>query len=460
MTSILYFLFLPFALSFAFFWQGSLSAVLLRRLAFAVAAAELVGFLCFPSYFQSLTYRAPFSENLGIWWDFDVVPLSYVFCALTLFATCVSIYSVAPNRLERSHLFYGLLFMGQGLLLSFFCTKDLFMFMVFWECMLLPAFIMLLIWGNRSVAMRFMLYMFAGSCLMIAAVAAVLATGGSMDMRALSFDGEHGLLIAAIFFAAFAVKTPLFPFHGWLPETYSTAPTPATIFLSSILSKAGIYGFLMVFTGANIVFIWNYYFEFATVAVAGVLYGAICALRQKDFKTLLAYSSLSHVNFILLSCPVAGSDVTVMAAINHSITIAALFLLVAFLETRVGSTEFGAGKGLAKVMPRLTWLGLTFVASSIALPGTNTFVSEFYILFYTFQASPVLGVIAGLSVILSAAYMLRFFRKIFFGEYKAPTQGHLTDLGLRPLVFGLALTALIVLLGFYPRPIFDFILPQ
>jgi len=334
---------------------------------------------------------------------------------------------------------YSLTLLLQGLLIGFFSSQDLLFFAFFFEAILLPLFFML------EKPYKFIIYMVAGSCLMVAAVLSVL------------FGGISSTVVAAIFLLAFAVKTPLFPFHGWLADTYCLAPTSATILLSSLLSKAGIYGLLRISYRLFPAEMLAWSDLLVMVAIGGVLYGAFAAWGQLDYKRLIAYSSLSHVNFILVGI-FAGNMIAqqgaIFSAINHSITIAGLFLVAGWLEVRLQSTNMLAGHGLTAQIPRLAWLTLFFILSSVALPGLNTFISEIMVLYGLFQISFWQTLLVGTTVVLSVIYMLRWFHSLYFNK---PTGGHYSDIQTKELLIGSPLVLLILWFGIYPTAILTII---
>ncbi|HXF28242.1 MAG TPA: NADH-quinone oxidoreductase subunit M, partial [Chlamydiales bacterium] len=302
-----------------------------------------------------------------------------------------------------------------------------------------------------------------GSVLMVGAVLSLYFSGATLhlpntfDIPTLAKFSESvpfAALISAIFLLAFCVKTPLFPFHGWLPVAYYEASTTGTILLSAILSKAGVYGILRISLGLfpNIMQEWNPWL--LDLAIIGVLYGAIAAWAQTDFKRLIAYSSFSHINFVLAGLfvwDITAQSGAIIQALNHAITITGLFLLAGWLAERLGSTSMEAAGGLAKYMPRLTWLTLFFVLSAVALPGLNNFVGEVLILYGVVGQNVWLAAILGLTVILSVVYMLRWMHSIYF-EIPSPFQKNWVDIQPKETWLLVPLMVLIVWLGMYPMP--------
>ncbi len=406
---------------------------------------------------------------LSIHFHLRVDPLSLLFLYLTAIITPISLLAVKFDKLEHPHTFYSLVLLLQGLLIGFFTAGDLVVFTIFWEGMLLPLYFLINIWGGhnrQSAAIKFLIYMIAGSALMVAAVLSLyfIAGGSTFNLQALSKVAEtvpHAHWLGAIFFLAFAVKTPLFPFHAWLPDAYCQASPAGTILLAGILSKAGIYGFFRIGVQFFPTLMQEWNPLLLGLAVAGVFYGGLAAWMQNDFKRLIAYSSFSHVNFILAGVFIwnqTAQSGALLQALNHGITITALFLAAGWLEERIGSTGMGHVSGLAKFMPTLCWITLFFVLSSVALPGLNNFVGELLILFGLFGVHPWLAAFLGLTVILSVVYMLRWMQKVYF-QTATFFQESWVDIKDKEVTISLPLIALIVWIGVYPAPVLNYIKP-
>lgn len=412
---------------------------------------------------SNITY--PWFPSLSINFHLSVDSLSLLFLYLVAIITPISILATRSATLTHPSFFYGLVLLLQGLLIGFFTARDLAVFTFFWEAMLIPLYFIISLWGNQSAALKFLIYMIAGSVLMIAAVISLYFAGGSsFDLDALAKVTQNAPYIAWIgfaFFLAFAVKTPLFPFHAWLPDAYTQAPTGGSILLAGLLSKAGIYGFLRI--GLELfpflLTLWSPLL--LALAITGVFYGGLAAWMQNDYKRLIAYSSFSHVNFILVGI-FTWSEIShsgaILQSLNHGITITALFLVAGWLEERLGTTSFGTTGGLAKFLPHLCWLTLFFVLSSVALPGLNNFIGELLIFFGLFNQQPWLTGFLGLSVILSVMYMLRWMQKMYF-EAPGFFQERWIDIKGREFAIALPLVMLILWIGIYPAPILEHIQP-
>jgi len=401
--------------------------------------------------------------QLAINFHLSVDSLSLVFLYLTAVIVPISILSVNEGNLLHPNVLYGLVLFLQGLLIGFFTARDLVVFTIFWEGMLLPLYFIITIWGGtkrQMAGIKFLIYMIAGSALMVVAILFLYFTTGTNsfnidDLANISKATPYLGWAFFIFMLAFAVKTPLFPFHAWLPDAYYEAPVIGTILLSALLSKAGIYGILRI--GGEIFpsYLIDWSLPLIGLAFAGTFYGGFAAWMQKDYKRLIAYSSLSHVNFILVGLFVMNQTAqsgAILQALNHGVTIAALFLVAGWLEYRLGSTALGEVGGLAKFMPQLCWLTLFFVLSAVALPGTNNFVGELLILFGLFMGSPWLAAFLCLTVILSVLYMLRWMQKVYFQE-PSFFQDSWVDIKGKEIAIALPLIALILWIGIYPAPV-------
>lgn len=398
----------------------------------------------------SYSWFSPLSINFALKLD----AISWIFLLLT---SIIIPISIAVSDRDYPNSFFALILLTQTLLNGFFLANDLVVFLIFWEAMLLPIFFIISVWGGekrKKAALQFLLYMIAGSALMIAGVLAVYFTAKTFDLTQLSAI-KYAPWIALVFLLAFAVKTPLFPFHAWLAEAYTEAPLAGTIILSGLLSKAGIYGIVRIayplFNDWMIVFAPY----LIALAVIGVFYGALLAWSENDYKRLIAYSSFSHVNFILVGLFIAiepSLTGSTLQAFNHGVTITALFIVAYWLEERLGSREIGPVKGMMKFLPRLGWLTLFFVLSSVALPGTNSFIGELLILLGAIKYNFWLAAILVLSVILSVVYMLRFMQKVYFEE---PTffRDRWIDIGLKEYLVVIPLIFLVLWVGLYPAPL-------
>lgn len=444
----------------------------LKRCAILLSLAPLVFLLYYHDQLLGLEFKAAWLPALSINFHLRIDDLALIFLYLSALIIPISLVAVRAQGLVQAKTLYFLVLVLQALLIGFFTTRDLALFTVFWEALLLPLYFIILLWGGaqrQQAALKFLVFMIAGSALMVAAVLGLYFYSASrFSVGTFSLDDLQKITAAApgtqwillIFLLAFAVKTPLFPFHGWLSEAYCQAPTSGTILLSAILSKVGIYGFIRIglelFPG--LMQEWSPYL--LALAVAGVFYGAFAAWQQQDFKRLIAYSSFSHVNFVLVGIFVwqlTAHSGAILQALNHGVSIAALFLVAGWLEERVGSSSMELG-GVARAIPKLCWLSLIFVAAAIALPGSNNFIGEFIILNGMFSDSPWITLLLVCAVVFSALYMLRFMQKSYFGIQRTEELVH-GDINGRQIVVGLVLVIIMGWIGIYPAVVLSYIQP-
>ena len=438
-----------------------------RKIAFILSLIPL-GLLIY-SYHSWINQEIDYAwiPFLGIHFHLKIDGISLLFLFLTSVIIPFAIIAV-PKHTHHPHLFYGLILVLQALLIGFFTARDLALFTVFWEAMLLPLYFIIAYWGRedrQNASLKFLIYMIAGSSLLVAAVLALYFASGNQgkatfDMQALAQvvpSLSYAPWIFAIFLLAFAVKTPLFPFHAWLPDSYFQAPLAGTILLSALLSKAGIYGIIRIGWSMFPQQMQEWGHLLLILAIIGVFYAGLAAWRQADYKRLIAYSSLSHVNFVLAGLFIWNETAhtgAIFQAINHGITIAALFLVAGWLEKRINTTSMEKTGGLAVYFPYLCWLTLIFVLSSVALPSTNNFIGELLIFFGLFKLNPWLTATLGLSIILSVIYMLSFMKRIYFGPLSFPKK-EIQDLHPKEFLIAIPLIALIFWMGLYPTPFLE-----
>lgn len=471
--SILMWLFIaPFLGSFAALVFPAFSKVFLKALACFLSLIPLAFLLYYHSQLAGMQVKYAWIAPLSIEFFLNIDALSIVFVYLTALIIPISILAVKTDQLSFPNLFYCLTLLLQGLLIGFFTARDLALFTIFWEAMLLPLYFMINLWGGeqrQQAAIKFLVYMIAGSALLIAAILFLYFAAAASDFGTFNLDRlqevaptmSSAAWIFAIFLLAFAVKTPLFPFHAWLPDAYCQASTPGTILLAAILSKAGIYGILRIGMELFPLLLKEWSPVLLCLAILGVFYGGLAAWVQNDFKRLIAYSSFSHVNFILAGLFIwhqPAQTGAILQSINHSITIAGLFLVSGWLESCLKTTSMNHLGGLAKYLPNLCWLTLIFVLASVALPGTNNFIGELLIFFGLFGQNPWVASLFGLSIILSVVYMLRFMQTIYFGPgTKSLFKGR--DSGASEFLVAAPLIALILWIGLYPGPVLNEIKP-
>jgi NADH-quinone oxidoreductase subunit M len=406
-------------------------------------------------------------------WDINyatgVDGLSILLVLLTAFLSPISILSTwtaVEERVKDFMIFFLLLEVG---MMGVFLAQDLFLFYIFWEFTLVPMYFLIGIWGGPQriyAAVKFFLYTMAGSILMLIAVLWLGINQSSFSVpdliaRSGSIPAHIQMWLFLAFAAAFAIKVPMWPLHSWLPDAHVQAPTAGSVILAGVLLKMGTYGFLRfnlpLFPQAAIQAApWM-----AGLAVIGIIYGALVSYSQKDVKKLVAYSSVSHLGFVMLGLfalnPV-GIQGGILQMINHGLSTGALFLLVGMIYERRHTREMDAFGGLWKVMPVYGTLMLIVSLSSMGLPGLNGFVGEFTILLGSYGSSaigsPWFAGLAALGVILAAIYILYMFQKMFLGPLDKEENKKLKDLNWREIATLVPLLVFIFWIGLYPKPFF------
>ncbi len=397
---------------------------------------------------------------LGASYHIGIDGISLWLVLLTTFLTPICILA-AWNSVEKglSGFMMSLLALETGML-GVFCSLDLFLFFVFWESMLIPMYFLIGIWGGERriyATIKFVLYTMAGSALMLVGILALyLQNNNSFDITILSGQFQHDQLLFLAFFIAFAIKVPLFPFHTWLPDAHVEAPTVGSVILAGVLLKMGTYGIvrfcLPLFPEAAA----HYTPLVATLAVIGIIYGALVAMVQPDLKKLVAYSSVSHLGFVVLGLfsqndtAIQGS---VLQMVNHGLSTGALFLLVGMIYERRHSRMIVDFGGLAKKMPIFATIFLVVTLSSIGLPGLNGFVGELMILLGSFAENAFSRwyvVFATTGVILAAVYMLWMFQRVMFGTPDS-TNASLPDLKPREIAVLVPILLFIFWIGVRPN---------
>jgi NADH-quinone oxidoreductase subunit M len=445
-----------------------------------VVDAILLIRLCSTTHTQILLSRGlwlaqmnePWIPQFGINIHLALDGLSLVLVALTLFLGIISVICSWTEIRERVGFFHmNLLWVLSGIL-GVFMALDLFLFYFFWELMLVPMYFLINIWGHENrvyASIKFFIFTQAGGLLMLLSILGLYLVHGSATGH-FTFDYSQllGTPMASTtafwimlgFVIAFLVKVPAFPFHPWLPDAHTEAPTAGSVVLAGLLLKTGAYGLLRfvipLFPDAAAAVSTT----MMVLGVIGIIYGAVLAFGQTDLKRLVAYTSVSHMGFVLLGI-FAGNLVSLSGAIvqmvAHGVSTGALFIVVGMIQMRVHTRDMGRMGGYWSDLPRLSAVGLVFALASLGLPGFGNFVAEFMVLLGTFRVNGMIAAVAAIGLVLAAIYSLWIVQRVFHGE--APAGPKLADLTLREAGMMASLIIVILWLGLYPRPVLNAVEP-
>jgi NADH-quinone oxidoreductase subunit M len=422
--------------------------------------------------------NADWIPSIGAWYHLGIDGISLLLVMLTTFLGMIAILSSWAAIRSRMKEYYILLLLLQTGMIGVFVSLDFFLFYVFWEVMLVPMYFLIGVWGSDRrlyAAIKFFLYTLAGSVVMLLGILALyfyapVPAGGTRTFdvptllaAAQNFSDPLKVWLFWGFFFAFAIKVPMFPFHTWLPDAHTEAPTAGSVILAGVLLKMGTYGFIRFslpllpvdpLLRSRIIKVVIF------LSLVGIVYGALVCLMQKDMKRLIAYSSVSHLGFCTLgifALDPNGLSGSVLQQINHGISTGALFLIVGVLYERRHTrmiTDFG---GLATPMPNFAAVYLIISLSSLGMPLLNGFIGEFTILQGAFQVSKAWAAWGTVGVVLGAAYLLWLYQRVMFGSVTLPVNEHLPDLNLREYFTLVPLVLMAFWIGVYPKPFFAII---
>jgi NADH-quinone oxidoreductase subunit M len=452
---------------------GRESNVAIRRIALLASVVTfLLSLLVLLNYDRTnpglqLPHQVSWIPQWGIQYYLAVDGISILMLLLTTFITPLAIYSSFSSIQKQEKQYYIFLLLLQVAMVGVFLAQDLFLFFIFWEFTLVPMYFLIGIWGGARrvyASIKFFLYTMAGSLLMLLAILYMGITNGTFAVPELvagreAFAGVQNMLFWG-FAIALAVKVPLFPFHSWLPDAHTEAPTAGSIILAGVLLKMGTYGFmrfnLPLFPEASIQFAP----AIAVLAIIGIIYGAIVSFAQTDVKKLVAYSSVSHLGFVMLgifSLNEAGLQGAILQGVNHGLSTGALFFLVGVLYERRHTRQMSDYGGVWVAMPIFSVMSLIIILSSMGLPGLNGFVGEFTILLGSMGATAALGpnawiytAFATSGVILAAVYLLWMFQRVFMGPLDKPENQALKDVNGREIAIMVAFLIFIFWIGILP----------
>lgn len=430
------------------------------------------------THLVQLFERVDWIPSLGVTYFLGIDGISILLVLLTTVISILVVVCSYTDVQERLKEYYVCILLLETGMIGVFLALDFFLFYIFWEIMLVPMYFLIGIWGHGRrlySAIKFFLYTLFGSVFMLLGILTLYFLNGNPDYGTGQITFNIMELIANVkvptepvfaglstqdlvflaLFLGFAIKVPMFPFHTWLPDAHTDAPTAGSVVLAGVLLKMGTYGFvrfslpILPIASANMVgFV-------ALLAVIGIIYGALVAMAQRDMKRLIAYSSVSHMGFVMLgifALNPEGVSGAVLQMINHGVSTGALFLLVGIIYERRHTREIAAFSGLSKVIPVFAVFFAVTMFSSIGLPGLNGFIGEFLILVGMFKTSIVYTVFAVTGIVLGAAYMLWLFQRTMFGEATTPENLNTRDMNLREVAYMLPLVILMFWIGLYPRP--------
>lgn len=458
---------------------GALLILLMRRSweliikTIALVTSLATFFLSIPLFtaFDKTTHKMQFAErhswidswNVNYFLGVDGISILLVLLSTLTAILCVLISWESITKKVKE--FYISILLTTAFMIGVFCSLDFFLFYIFWEAMLIPMFLIIGVWGGPNrvyAAIKFFLYTLIGSVLMLIGIIVLYLYAGNsfniLDLMTKTYPYTMQIWLFWAFFAAFAVKVPMWPVHTWLPDAHTEAPTAGSVILAAILIKMGAYGFLR--------FSLPLFPEAAkamtpvmlALSVIAIIYGGVICLAQTDLKRLIAYSSVSHMGFVTLgifALNTQGIEGGILQMINHGIVTGALFLSVGIVYDRTHSRQIADYGGLATVMPIYAAFFMVFTLAAIGLPATNGFVGEFLILLGGFTRSKLAGVLASTGIIIGAGYMLWLYQKIFFMEVNQKIAG-LRDMDVRESLTLIPLIVLVFWIGVYPNSFLSF----
>ncbi|HWB26050.1 MAG TPA: NADH-quinone oxidoreductase subunit M [Chitinophagaceae bacterium] len=449
----------------AFFINTDKGAKIWSLLASIITLAIAVAALCEANTSSQLSVNAEWLPALGAKLSLSMDGMAKMLCLLTAVSLPLVFGATYKNTYNKPGNFYGLMLLMQAGLLGVFLATDALLFYFFWELALIPAYFLCSTWGGEKriqVTFKFFIYTFVGSLLLLIGILYIYFKTPDSSFSIQSFyntkltDGQQ-FFVFWLFFLAFAIKMPIFPFHTWQPDTYEQAPTAVTMMLSGVMVKMGIYGvirwILPVFPAAVVKFDQL----IIVLSVIGMLYASLIAIRQDDVKRLIAYSSIAHIGLMcaaIFSSQQVGMEGVMIQMFNHGINVIGLWIVADAIEQQLGTRKFSELGGLAQRAPGLAILLVVMILANIALPLTNAFTGEFLMFNGLFNYSIWMAFIAGISIILAAVYSLNMVQKIFYGRTMPATEYANDANGNIQFVLALLAVAILVL-GVYPQPVIN-----
>ena len=440
--------------------------VLIKWIALLTTLATFIVSLPVYTHFDKTTYKMQFAEihpwisawNINYSVGVDGISVLFIILVTILSMLCVSV-SWKSIQEKTKEFFISLLIMETAMI-GVFVSLNIFLFYLFWELTLIPMFLLIGIWGgsNRIYAtIKFVLFTLAGSVLMLVGIIVMYYAGGKtfdiLTLSSTSYPHQLQVWLFLAFFAAFAVKMPMFPIHTWLPDAHTEAPTAGSVILAGVLLKMGAYGFLRFSLPMFPYAVKLLFLPLLILSVTAIIYGAYVTLMQNDMKRLIAYSSVSHMGFVTLGIFTLnqnGIEGGMLQMINHGIITGALFLCVGMIYERTHTRMIDDYGGLSKTVPVFVIFFTLFTLAAIGFPGMNAFVGEFLIISGAFKANMVIAAFSIIGVVLGVTYMIWLYYRIVLNEINPNTKSQLTDLDFREIITLIPLVILIFLIGLQP----------
>lgn len=440
-----------------------------------VGAVLQLAFTVFAFYSLSSTtefsFSAPWISSLGISFSLGQDAISLVLVFLTnILVPLIILSSFSGRPYSDNANFYALVLFMQTALIGVFSAMDCFLFYIFWEAALIPVYFIAAIWGGEDrikITFKFFIYTIFGSLFMLLGIIMLYLQTPSphsfafADLANVQISSLVEGTIFGFFLLAFAIKMPIFPLHTWQPDTYTVSPTPGTMLLSGIMLKMGIFGIIRWIIPIFPFAFNDWNFWLVTISVVGIIYASIIAIQQKDFKRLVAFSSIAHVGLIsagLFTGTLEGVQGAIIQMFNHGINVVGLFFILEIISQRTNSREIFSLGGIVHTAPKLAICFVIIMLGSVALPLTNGFAGEFLLLMGVYKYNMWLGAIAGLTIILGAVYSLRMYKNVMLGEANQTTQ-NFKDLTITEMAVLMPICAIVIILGLFPNLILSFTEP-
>jgi NADH-quinone oxidoreductase subunit M len=443
-------------------------ALIVSLIELIVGVFIIVGFKKTAS--SDLIFETDWIPSMGIRFAFGMDGLSVLLVLLTVVLVPFIILSTFNRKDPFPSAVFALILLMQSALIGVFTTSDAFMFYIFWELALIPIYFICAIWGGENkvrITLKFFIYTMLGSLFMLASLIYLYLftpVPHSFSIHALTgviLTPFQQIWIFAGFFLAFAIKIPIFPFHSWQPDTYTVSPAAGSMLLAGIMLKMGIYGLLRFLIPTAPGIIVNIAPYAISLALIGLLYGSVIAIKQKEIKRLIAYSSFAHVGLMaaaIFTLTVDGLQGSIYQMLSHGINVMALFFIAEVIQNRCETTTIAELGGIAKSAPRFAVFFMIVMLGSVALPLTNGFIGEFLMLLGLARYSLWVAAIAGLSVILGAIYMFRLFQHSMYGESNSLTSSF-RDLNIIEMTIAAPVSIIIIFMGVFPKPLLDIAQP-